>query len=154
MKKSLVIRNFSGPYEARRARFSGRGYRRGTHLTSLRGLAETTSKELRRGLAWAVVSDDKPRLLAAHSELGYTSRAAEALPGEPEAVTAEEQRRQTQEAHRRDRLRIRREWENVHQAIDPPLRRFAEVAARTDPRLHREVGNITRALRRVDRELQ
>jgi hypothetical protein len=100
------------------------------------------------------VDDDKPRLLAARSEHGYTDRVGEALRDEPEAVPADEQRRQTQEAHRRDRLRLRREWANVHQAIDPPLRRFAEVTARSDPHLHRELGHVNRAIRRLDRELQ
>lgn len=46
-----------------------------------------------------LTGDDKPRLLAAHSEYGYTDDPHRAMPGEPEAVSYDEQQRITRHAN-------------------------------------------------------
>jgi hypothetical protein len=51
------------------------------------------------------------RLLALRSELGYTDRPDRALPEEPEAVSAAEQRELTAQAARAASERYRVEWE-------------------------------------------
>jgi hypothetical protein len=48
---------------------------------------------------------DEARLLHVRSELAYTADPHHALRDEPEAVSADEQRRQTQASHVRDRRR-------------------------------------------------
>lgn len=65
------------------------------------------------------MSSDDPRLLAARSELGYTSTPALAMTNEPEAVSEREQWRLTGEGWARDAERLRDEWE--------PLRRQGEA---------------------------
>jgi hypothetical protein len=47
------------------------------------------------------MSEDEPRLLASHSELGYTPSAFQALSCEPEAVSEEEQEQLSIEARLR-----------------------------------------------------
>jgi hypothetical protein len=95
---------------------------------------------------------DEPRFLAARSEFGYTDRVGAALRDEPEAVDAVEQRRQTEQVQLRDRLRLRRDWQETHRRVDLTLDRFAACAV-GDPTVRRELGYVRRALRRLDREL-
>jgi hypothetical protein len=93
---------------------------------------------------------DRPRFLGKH--LGYVATSAIAIDN-LECVDEAEQRRQTQLANRRDRLRLRRDWQETHRKIDPALNEFAAVA-RTVPKIHRELGHVHRAIRRLDRELE
>jgi hypothetical protein len=93
------------------------------------------------------VSADNLRLLAARSEIGYTERLAEALPHEPEAVSADYQDAvthrvtQTRSNHRRVSYQ---QWRTKTEAgIDELLR--LGVVKKADMRL------IRRELERVDR---
>lgn len=93
---------------------------------------------------------EHPRLLHARSEHGYTSRQAEALPGEPEAVSAETQRRLTRQAGDRASQRRRSEWLAVRDRwaveLEQLLRSYGREAGE-------ELRLLQRGLERVDRKL-
>jgi hypothetical protein len=58
----------------------------------------------------ALVDEDRPRLLARRSEFAYTDVPALSLPGEPEAISESEQRRQTLAARRKRDQQQRQTW--------------------------------------------
>jgi hypothetical protein len=95
---------------------------------------------------------DRPRLLHARSELGYTDRTQSALPGEPEAVSAEEQQRQTLQARRGEEQRRADAWKAAHGQIDGALQRF-EQEAHPDPRTVSDTRAIRRTAARIDKRL-
>jgi hypothetical protein len=97
-------------------------------------------------------SGDPPRLPAARSERGYTERVAEALPREPEAVSAAEQRELTAQAHRRWRLQLAREWGQARREILSGVERFKHNG-HPDPRLLQDLRGIERGVERVDRRV-
>ena len=74
------------------------------------------------------MSLDEPRFLAPAS--GYTRRATVAV-DKLEAVSADEQRRLTQLAHRNSELQLRQRWDETHEAITAALDRFSAVAPPT-----------------------
>lgn len=91
--------------------------------------------------------DDAPRLL--HRRLGYTERADQALPREPEAISEREQQQQTRDAHERWRQELQREWGSCHEMITAALTQFA-LSVRVDRRTSSDLRVIERAARRVD----
>jgi hypothetical protein len=99
------------------------------------------------------VKDDRPRLLHARSEYGYTDRIQAALPHEPEAVSAEEQKRQTLQARRDDQQRRADAWKAAHGQIDGALQRFKQEG-RPDPRTVSDLRVIERQARRVGERLR
>lgn len=62
-----------------------------------------------------------PRLLARHSEHGYTANAWLAMPEEPEAVSAGDQQALTDLARRRERERRLDAYREARHAIDAAL---------------------------------
>jgi hypothetical protein len=96
------------------------------------------------------VSDggDEPRLLHVRSELGYTPDTHHSLRDEPEAVSADEQRRQTQSA----RLRERRRRLEALVTLRDALEAFASIVA-TDRVVLREVHVIRRGVERVSQQI-
>jgi hypothetical protein len=95
---------------------------------------------------------DEPRLLARRAELGYVSHPQGALPGEPEAISAEEQRRQTLMARRRAAVELRRAWESVRCEVVAAITSF-KVSARTDRQVLDGLRTVERALDRISRHL-
>jgi hypothetical protein len=91
---------------------------------------------------------DPLRLLHVRSELGYTDHIHHGLRDEPEAVSAEEQRRQTQIARRNERERLRVAWQVVVVALDDFL------ATRLPPAVGRQASRLARDAKAVDRELR
>jgi hypothetical protein len=93
-----------------------------------------------------------PRLLHRHSQFGYTRSVHEGLFAEPEAVSAEEQRRLSEQAQRRAQARRRDDWAQVRGQL---LQLLSQLAARP---LGRELVNELRAMRRtidrIDRRVQ
>ena len=63
------------------------------------------------------LSSERRRLLAARSELGYVEEASRALRGEPEAVSAEHQRRLTEDARARGAGRRLERWRQCSAAV-------------------------------------
>jgi hypothetical protein len=100
------------------------------------------------------VSDgcDEPRLLHVRSELGYTHDPRHAVVDEPEAVSADEQRRQTQIAHRRERQRRLDAFIVLRDVVIPALDVFAGVVA-YDRAVLREVRLIRRGVEAVSRQI-
>jgi hypothetical protein len=100
-----------------------------------------------------VSSDDCPiRLLHRRSELGYTPFAGLALLDEPEAISAEEQRRQTLAARRRAAVELRHAWKNARSEIVAALAGF-KASARTDRQVLDGLRAVERAVDRVSRHL-
>jgi hypothetical protein len=89
--------------------------------------------------------DDQPRLLALHSEHGYTSNPGDALPDEPEAIGEAAQRRQTAAAHRRAQDRAFAAYAETRAAIDLVLDSF--VASLGSSAGHGVINGV-RAVRR------
>jgi len=81
----------------------------------------------------------QPRLLHQRSQFGYTASSAEAMTAEPEAVSADEQRRLTRRAHNAEHARDVARAEAACDAIAAALDQLA--AART-------VESNVRAMRR------
>jgi hypothetical protein len=101
----------------------------------------------------AVVSrSDPPRLLAARSERAYTERVAEALPAEPEAVSADEQRELSARAHRRWQREQKRAWGSCHASIRRALSEF-QSSGPVDRGVLVAALAVERAARRVDRRV-
>jgi hypothetical protein len=93
----------------------------------------------------------EPRLLARRSELGYTPRTAQALNGEPEAVSAGEQGELTRQAAHRADERERALWRNRRDVIAGQLEhahRELDRSIASDLRvIERQLERITRKLR-------
>jgi hypothetical protein len=93
---------------------------------------------------------DPARLLHAKSQYGYTRSTAEALPDEPEAVSAPYQAELTRQAHVAAELRKQRVW-HQHRQVMWQVFSFVEQA------FGREVASELRALQRdmarLDRRL-
>jgi hypothetical protein len=92
----------------------------------------------------ATSGDDRPRLLHARSEFGYTDRSHCALPGEPEAVPADYQAELTWRSRREHEQRLRREWERAHSTIRSAVETFRESGPIDKP-----IWNATRAVERA-----
>jgi hypothetical protein len=90
-----------------------------------------------------VVSEDRPRLLHARSELGYTDQLHSALPGEPEAVSVECQRRLSVRAVQRRCLYDRETW------LESRTRIVVELELLGAHRFDREVASYLRVMRRT-----
>lgn len=86
-----------------------------------------------------------PRLLHMRSQFGYTPRSAEALPHEPEAVSADEQRRMTRRAQAAEREREQEQVQNACEAIASALQALDGVSG---------VDSQVRAMRRQLAQLQ
>jgi hypothetical protein len=95
---------------------------------------------------------DEARLLHVRSELGYTSDQRSALVGEPEAVSALEQARQTQAAHARDRRRRADALVAMRSAVFGALDSFVDVVGH-DRAVLREVRVIRRGVEAVSRQI-
>ena len=97
---------------------------------------------------------DEPRLLARRSELGYTDAPTRALPGEPEAISEEEQARQTLAARRAQERQQREAWQQARARIVDGV----SIVRTTKPAMPRQVVStvrvIERAVARVDAELR
>ena len=91
------------------------------------------------------------RLLAVRSEHGYTDRLDRALPEEPEAVSAEEQRQLTARAARAASDRSRSEWEARHEEIATALDGLAALpfARELQPEVRAMRAQLDRLARRV-----
>jgi hypothetical protein len=90
------------------------------------------------------------RLLHRRSELGYTDRPDLALYQEPEAVSADEQRRLTAEARLRADEREREAWRRFREIVMPEL---AEVTRVLGNGLASDLRVLARQLERIDRKL-
>lgn len=95
---------------------------------------------------------DRPRLLASRSEQGYTSSRIEALPGEPEAVSEEEQASITRAVRRGEQERLRREWRQTSTTINGELDRLL-AAVTLDPGQRNGVRAIRRSTDALGRRL-
>jgi hypothetical protein len=80
---------------------------------------------------------------------GYTRRAASAV-DKLEAVSEEEQRRLTQQAHRNSDLQLRRQWGEAHEQITRALDDFAAVAP---PTLTSSIRAVRRSADQLRRKL-
>ena len=89
---------------------------------------------------------DQPRLLHRHSPHGYTDQLSHSLFAEPEAVSADVQRRQTDDARRAAHQRDVDEWQDRRAAMQ------REVDWLYSMRFQRDVRSQVRALeRQLDR---
>jgi hypothetical protein len=95
---------------------------------------------------------ETPRLLARRSELGYVPDARRAVRGEPEAVDALEQQRQTLDARRRWESEQRRAWGTARRRISTAVETF-KADAHPDGQLLSDVRVIERQVGRVDKRL-
>jgi hypothetical protein len=94
---------------------------------------------------------DAPRLLHRHSPYGYTSRPAEALPDEPEAVPAAYQDVVTHRAHRDAEQRVKRERVEQREELARVLSWLRALKPGVDA--SRELRAAGKALERLDRRL-
>lgn len=107
---------------------------------------------------WVVafaIPDEIPRMLAAHSERGYTTRRYDALPGEPEAIDEITQARLTKRAHEREKETAAERQRREHDELDAEIAAF--LARRgipeTDGGARARVRDaVQRAMRRRDRD--
>lgn len=90
---------------------------------------------------------DRPRLLHRRGEYGYTHLAAEALPGEPEAVDAEVQRELTRRARLTERERRVAAWARTAEVIDVALDSYEQNVS--DVQVADALRTTRRALARV-----
>jgi hypothetical protein len=84
--------------------------------------------------------------------LGYTSSSFESLPGEPEAVSEEEQLLLTRRAHRAWELEAQREWGKARTQILDGVERFRRNG-RADRQTISNLRSIERQVERVDQRL-
>jgi hypothetical protein len=98
------------------------------------------------------VDGDRPRLLSKRSEFAYTDQPGLALPGEPEAVSEEEQARFSSAARRRQEEQRREAWRRAHDGIDGALEQF-EREAHPDKRTASDTRAIRRTAKRIDQRL-
>jgi hypothetical protein len=89
--------------------------------------------------------DDRPRLLAARSEYGYTDRPDRSLRDEPEAVAAYVQDTFTAAAHRRARERQVEAFTSASSVINGALDTFLSAVGGGNPRLTSSVRAIRRS---------
>jgi hypothetical protein len=103
-----------------------------------------------------VVADaaDRPRLLHRRSEHGYTHVVHEALPGEPEAVSAAEQAAMSRRAREAQRARARQEWERADAQIHDAVNGFRQRAGHVPRGAESGVRAVLRASEQVGRRLQ
>jgi hypothetical protein len=97
-------------------------------------------------------SSHELRLLARHSQYGYTDRIDRAMREEPEAVSADEQQRLTLEAQRRDRTQRVVAWKAAHLTINAALRDF-RASCRVDKRVAGTLRFVERQLTQLDRDV-
>jgi hypothetical protein len=90
---------------------------------------------------------DAARLLHVRSELGYTDRPSRALPLEPEAVSAAEQRRLSLDARFRAEEREREAWARCLGIIRGALE---DARRELDRGLAAELRGLERQLERID----
>jgi hypothetical protein len=93
---------------------------------------------------------DPPRLLARRSEHAYVSNQRDALPHEPEAVSAAVQVAQTREARCRERERRRDAWRRARALIAAALAAFEPAA---DARTRSDLRVLARTVHRIDERL-
>lgn len=93
---------------------------------------------------------DRVRLLAARSEWGYTDNRFKAMRDEPEAVSRQEQERQTQLARRRERQHRLDAWRPARSLISAGIVSFQSAA---DPQSRSDLRLIERAVRKIDARL-
>jgi hypothetical protein len=96
---------------------------------------------------------DPVRLLHTRSEHGYTSSALQAMPFEPEAVSADYQRELTQRAHNADRQRARNAWRDAELSIHRAVDDFRERAGHVAPGVVSGLRAVERAAEQVGRKL-
>jgi hypothetical protein len=89
---------------------------------------------------------DLVRLLALRSEVGYTDRIDRALPDEPEAVSSDEQRRQTRAVHQGERDVFLDARDAIREAL-------STISGAAYKRIEHDVRLITRTLDRMDRRV-
>lgn len=88
------------------------------------------------------------RLLAARSEFGYTDRTDRAMRDEPEAVSSEEQRRQTKQAASQAQQEAKADWASRRGRLRAEL---AELAAQPYTKtLGSELRVMERQLAKLD----
>lgn len=92
------------------------------------------------------------RLLAAHSELGYTDDPSKAMTDEPEAVPSEYQRYLTRDAERRRKAQQLIVWDGCHHRILQELATLTDTAFDVD--VSGDVRSIRRTLERADHRLR
>jgi len=90
-----------------------------------------------------------PRLLHARSQFGYTPRTTEALNGEPEAVSAEEQRRLTRQAQQSQQQQEAERARVAVEQITDGLQALSGIGS-----LDSQVRAMRRQLAQVQRRLQ
>jgi hypothetical protein len=95
---------------------------------------------------------EQPRFLHRYVGRNYTESAFLAVPGEPECLTAAEQRAQTARAHRRWQQEQQRAWGRAATSIGQALSTFVRDG-HPDRRLLDDVKAIERPVGRVDRHL-
>jgi hypothetical protein len=93
---------------------------------------------------------EPPRLLAARSEHGYTSRIAEALPVEPEAVSAQTQTFLTSTARQHATRTRRHAWLEQRRRLEADL---AELAGTFGPLITDELRGLRRGIDRLHSKL-
>jgi hypothetical protein len=96
------------------------------------------------------VSQADSRLLHRRSEHGYTDRLAQAMPHEPEAISALEQSHLTDDAHRRASQRELDAWRRFLEIVGPEL---VELSRALDRGLASDLRALGRQLERIDRKL-
>jgi hypothetical protein len=94
--------------------------------------------------------DHAARFLHRRSELGYTDRPDLALWHEPEAVSADEQRRLTAQARLHAAEREREAWRRFEQIVMPEL---VELGHALDRALASDLRVLARQLERISRKL-
>jgi len=95
---------------------------------------------------------ESARLLAAQSEYGYTDRMDRALRDEPEAVSPEEQRRQTSMAQAHAQAIAKADWEARRDRLRGELADLQEQAYTR--LLGSELRLMERHLAKLDRAIQ
>jgi hypothetical protein len=94
----------------------------------------------------------QPRLLAQRSEVGYTGSAFESMPGEPEAVSEDEQAGITRAVRLAERERLLHEWRQTRAAINDSLDRLC-ASVSLDHGQHSGVRAIRRSTDALGRRL-
>jgi hypothetical protein len=94
---------------------------------------------------------DEPRYL--HRTRGYTTNPLAALPGEPEAISADAEAELAWDAERDHRLELEHEWSKARSRILGAVEHF-ETIARPPDRLRRTLRAIRRETAALDRYLE
>jgi hypothetical protein len=94
------------------------------------------------------------RLLARRSEHGYVTNPAEAMHGEPEAVTEAEQQKVTRDARLAAKARRVQHWERTRRFIDIAISRFELTTdLKAEPGLDGALHSVKQRLDAVDRRI-